>query len=892
MASFGKATWGSDNTYNTYFSTYFSGDVDIYPQLTIDISGNATTISGGTGDLIIRNGSLYLHPTYGTINNIPISYYSSISSLIYNVYTISGYINSLSGRIASGGGTANLINYTLSSQLIYYTLSSSLLSYTPTSAFLSLSSVVNTISAYIPTYSTTYIQPQINTLSSIINTISAYIPTYSTTYIQPQINTLSSVINTISAYIPTYSNTYIQPTLTLHTNQLSTLSSIINTISANIPTYSNTYIQPTLTLHTNQLFTLSSVINTISAYIPTYSNTYIQPTLTLHTNQLLTLSSTINTISSSLINYVTNTQLSSKLQNYTLSSAIVGLGSGGSSGNTFSNGITITSGDIIAPCFITSLRTYSLTFGYYGSNTYQLYTNTNALLATVIPAPNYFGNITITTPVAYDMISYNIPANSNSNFSNSIGNYGYTTYINKNGSLWKTVALQNITNSVAQSLVTGNLRNSASTPQTGDYGQFVGFASVSFIPDYNVLSSDTYTVYLSFNVPSYYLQPTSYGSSTYNYINVVFNFPSTLLGTAANGYTFKLLGNANVVGNFSNLFYGSNPTTRYSSPVYSDVVAALTGLSGTIACQNAVISNNIYLGGTTSATTITVPKKKPTASAMLAVQLAPTFQSPVYTVSVNTISAAVDLTYNTQYDENCFVDGYLAVNNISNLGCNLISGDLVLNTVSGSLTNTLYCYNYANFYYQLFVFDTTPSTTVGTGALQVLGGGSIYGDLNLGGNLTMNFGNLTIGGDILTTLGPPADVRALGYQVYTYTSTVGTLVSSTWFYSGLSFAVTSANYGTYLIEFTAGITTSNTANFIHGVSLSTSSSTPTPPFNTAANNSYFMRQYLPGGSLQLLRVTRTCSLYTTQTIYGMVFAIYGTGTGTMNNASLNVTRIA
>ena len=39
-------------------------------------------------------------------------------------------------------------------------------------------------------------------------------------------------------------------------------------------------------------------------------------------------------------------------------------------------------------------------------------------------------------------------------------------------------------------------------------------------------------------------------------------------------------------------------------------------------------------------------------------------------------------------------------------------------------------------YYQLFVFDTTPSTTVGTGALQVLGGGSIYGDLNLGGNLT------------------------------------------------------------------------------------------------------------------------------------------------------------
>ena len=41
MASFGKATWGSIDSYNTDFSTYFSGDIDIYPQISIDASGTA-----------------------------------------------------------------------------------------------------------------------------------------------------------------------------------------------------------------------------------------------------------------------------------------------------------------------------------------------------------------------------------------------------------------------------------------------------------------------------------------------------------------------------------------------------------------------------------------------------------------------------------------------------------------------------------------------------------------------------------------------------------------------------------------------------------------------------------------------------------------------------------
>ena len=119
--------------------------------------------------------------------------------------------------------------------------------------------------------------------------------------------------------------------------------------------------------------------------------------------------------------------------------------------------------------------------------------------------------------------------------------------------------------------------------------------------------------------------------------------------------------------------------------------------------------------------------------------------------------------------------------------------------------------------------DTTPSTTLGTGALQVLGGSSIYGNVNLGANLTMNGGNLTIGGDILTTLGTPSDVRALGYQVFTNITTSATITSGTIYYTGLNFSVTSANYGTYLIEFTATISTSNTATFYHEIALSTSS---------------------------------------------------------------------
>jgi hypothetical protein len=174
----------------------------------------------------------------------------------------------------------------------------------------------------------------------------------------------------------------------------------------------------------------------------------------------------------------------------------------------------------------------------------------------------------------------------------------------------------------------------------------------------------------------------------------------------------------------------------------------------------------------------------------------------------------------------------------------------------------------------------------------VKGGVGIQGDINLTGSITMNTGNLTVGGDIITTLGAPADVRALGYQIFTYTNTALSITANTYNSSGLSFSVTSANYGTYMIEFTASITTVNTTTFYHTLGLSTSSTAGTPAFGTGSGSSYYTRLFVPGGGMQTLRVSRACALYTAQTIYGLLYINTPSGTTTMNNASLSVTRIA
>jgi hypothetical protein len=357
-----------------------------------------------------------------------------------------------------------------------------------------------------------------------------------------------------------------------------------------------------------------------------------------------------------------------------------------------------------------------------------------------------------------------------------------------------------------------------------------------------------------------------------------------------------------------------------------------------------------------------------------------------------TLSSAITYEYNSKYDENCYVDGYLVVNNITNLGTNIINGDLVLSsTLSGDLYNSLYCYNVAQFYSQLVIYDTTQSTGLGTGALQVIGGVSIYKNVNIGGNLTLagnlqlNAGNLTVGinstiygnqtilnttpstststgalvcfggvgisgdvnisksltvntnftliGDIVhngyylsqfytkderestsvtdgsivglggcgigknLTVGgnintskttAPASVNSLGYQTTTSSSTSVTLTNSV-YNNLLNFVVTSANYGTYLMEFSIQIRSTITTILPYYLVLNTSttftlsSTTMSFALNSIVNN------HATNGII--LRFSRVFSCYTPMTIYGLA-RCDTTGTATVMSSNLTATRIA
>ena len=46
------------------------------------------------------------------------------------------------------------------------------------------------------------------------------------------------------------------------------------------------------------------------------------------------------------------------------------------------------------------------------------------------------------------------------------------------------------------------------------------------------------------------------------------------------------------------------------------------------------------------------------------------------------ITSTIDYTFNSAYNENCYVDGYHCCNNITNLGTNVIAGDLTLTNIS------------------------------------------------------------------------------------------------------------------------------------------------------------------------------------------------------------------
>jgi hypothetical protein len=147
---------------------------------------------------------------------------------------------------------------------------------------------------------------------------------------QPQINTISSLVASHTTQISSIVNYQpqvdtISSLVASNTTQINTINTSINTISSSINT-------------------ISGRVNTISSFVNT-------------------ISGRVNTITSSLASYAPL----NILQNYSLSSDLV------AAGNTFSNGIVITNGDIFSPYLQTSQCRYTVTLGYHTSQIGYLY---------------------------------------------------------------------------------------------------------------------------------------------------------------------------------------------------------------------------------------------------------------------------------------------------------------------------------------------------------------------------------------------------------------------------------------------------------------------------------------------------------------------------------------
>ena len=305
-------------------------------------------------------------------------------------------------------------------------------------------------------------------------------------------------------------------------------------------------------------------------------------------------------------------------------------------GLTSNSGLTITNGDILSPSLITSQRNFAYTLGYYTGTTgyiiglqpYQLYSydNQNPLFATVTPAANYIGNITLTTPVGIQLVSSYIQKN----FLSSLWNLNtalitYQATIKKNGILWKTISTPTKISpspAITAASFTGTLKStSTASYMTIDYGRYLGTASISFIPDYNATGSDVYTIYLTFNIPSpYFITLTNtLTTTTYNAVRMVFNFLGgtsfLLLNEAIQFQLYPVSTNSNtLIVNSIIPLNGPTPTATFqniSGFTATDVPVPLSGLNGLIACKDAVIENNLYLGGKTiSSTSFSTIKSK------------------------------------------------------------------------------------------------------------------------------------------------------------------------------------------------------------------------------------------------------------------------------------------
>jgi hypothetical protein len=946
----------------------------------------------------------------GTPKTLITSYY------LFNNYSTKAYADSTYAL------TSSITNYqpqlvTISSSLANYALTSSLATYALTSSIINYQPQLVTISSCLATYALTSSLANYALTSSIIN-------------YQPQLVTISSNLATY-ALTSTLANYALTSSIKNYQPQLVTISASLATYALT-SSLANYALTSSIINYQPQLVTISSCLATY-ALTSTLANYALTSSITNYQPQLVTISSCLATyaLTSSLANYALTSSIinyqpqlvtiSASLANYALLSTVTAAGS------TFSNGLTITNGSLYTPYLIGSAENYNCTFSYYSTLSYQIYNLANAasnvVLAIVNPAANFFGQITVTTPIAYVVQVKNIPSNGNSaNFSINIDT-SCTVKIYKNPqytSLFQTVttSIYNVQTIQSTYPLAGLMTNSKGIPQIGDFGQYIGTLSFTFTPDYNATGSDYYFCLPTFNLPNL--------SSINTYVNILFNFPFSFIPFGTYGIFNTVLSTSNAdpysqinvnltsspsqsyVGGASAIIAYSKPCSVYAAPTTSWNPVLITGLSGSIACKNISVADNIYLGGTTKTIAVSVAKTIVAGARLASVKLAQplgvastqytltanvstdttSIVTPAYMITSNTtISAAINYTFNSKYDENCYVDGFLVVNNITNLGTNIITGDLVLNsTLSGALYNSLYCYNVAQFYSQLVIYDTTQSIGTGTGALQVVGGASFFKDVFIGGNLQLNAGNLTVAfnstvygnhtilnttpststltgalvcnggvgisgdvnmsgsltvntnftlvGDIIQPTGyylsqfytkdeqestsvttgsivgkggcgisknitvggnintsvttAPASANSLGYQTTTSTSTNQSLTTATYF-NLLNFVITSANYGTYMMEFSCQIKTSTTTILPYylvlytSTSFTLSSSTMSYALNTITSN------HATNGII--LRFSRVFSCYSNMTIYAMPRVDFA-GTATVMSSNLTATRIA
>ena len=215
-----------------------------------------------------------------------------------------------------------------------------------------------------------------------------------------------------------------------------------------------------------------------------------------------------------------------------------------------------------------------------------------------------------------------VPANGSTSYTAVTPSNLITIVITKNGTLYTTLNNQAITyNTSPLKTPTMTYTNSASTPQTGSKGQFVGFINFNLIPDYST-TTDVYQINIIFSIPT-----TLRGGLRY-----VYNFPLSMLVGSNNVIT--VTSNANILVTWvgSAGYFINNYTTqgsKYVEAKSSDKPNLLTGLVGAVACNdcfvsgNCYVTNNLYFGNTSSKMTVSKVKLSGSKISILAVTLPP-----------------------------------------------------------------------------------------------------------------------------------------------------------------------------------------------------------------------------------------------------------------------------